>query len=165
MGTLPAVAAGALIGCVALAGVASGETIQEQNLVVTVRGGVTPKRLPRHRDAPVRVRVEGEIGTTDGLAPPDLKQFEIEVNRHGHVFDRGLPTCRRGQLETTTTSEALRRCGPALVGRGHVSADIALPDQAPFPAEGTLLAFNARIDGHRAVFGHVYGRVPVPVTT
>src|SRR5262249_186803 len=99
--------------------------------------------------------------TTDGRQPPRLLRFSLDVNRHGQVFDRGLPLCRRSQLRDATTAKALKRCRGALVGRGHVSAHIFLPEQAPFPAEGTLLAFNARIHGHRAVLGHVYGLEPI----
>jgi hypothetical protein len=141
------------------------EVIQHDNVVVVVHGGVEPKRLPRSGLAPVSVNVGGEISTTDGLAPPQLRTFELEINRHGKVVDRGLPTCRRRQLENATTAHALHVCRDALVGRGHVSAKVALPDQAPFPSEGTLLGFNARIDGQRAVLGHVHGTVPVPLTT
>lgn len=148
-----------------LPGVAQTEVIQRENLVVTVRGGIAPKQLPRRGLAPVSVRVSGEIATTDGKPPPQLRQFELEVNRHGRVFDRGLPVCRRGQLEDVTTKGALRACRGALVGEGTVLAEVALPDQAPFPTDGRLLAFNARIGGRRAVLGHVYGATPLPVTT
>lgn len=146
-------------------GPARGETIQEENLVLEIDGGIAPKKLPRSGLAPVEVRVAGQIHTTDGQAPPTLREFSLDVNRHGKVFDRGLPRCRRSQLRDATTARALEACRRALVGRGHVSAEVTLPDQAPFPAEGELLAFNVRIDGRRAVLGHVFGTDPVPTTT
>jgi hypothetical protein len=155
----------ACLSAALIAAPARTETIQEKNLVVTVNGGIVPKKLPRRGRAPVSIRVAGKIATTDGLAPPQLRQFELEVNRHGRVFDRGLPRCRRPQLEDATTAQALRACRGALVGRGRVLAEVALPDQAPFPADGALLAFNARDGGRRAVLGHVYGTTPLPVTT
>lgn len=141
-----------------------GETVQHDNLLVSAHGGVVPHTLPRHGLAPVRVKVAGQIQTTDGRPPPRLTAFSIDVNSHARVFDRGLPTCRVSELRDATTRRALKVCGDALVGRGHLSTHIFLPDQAPFPAEGELLAFNARIHGRRAVIGHVYGIQPVATT-
>lgn len=155
-----------VLGAASLAVVplAAGETAQHENLLITAHGGVVPRTLPRHGLAPVHIKVAGQISTTDGRPPPRLLSFSLEVNRHGRLFARGLPVCRRSELLDATTRRALRECRSALVGRGHVSAHIDLPDQAPFPAEGTLLAFNARIHGHRAVLGHVYGLDPIATT-
>ena len=141
-----------------------GETVQHDNLIVSAHGGVFPRQLPRHGLGPIQIRIAGRIRTTDAKPPPKLLSFSLDVNRHGKVFDRGLPICHRHQLRNATTRRALKECRAALVGRGHVSANIFLPDQAPFPAEGTLLAFNSRIHGHRAVLGHVYGIDPVATT-
>lgn len=144
---------------------ASSETITEQNLIITVNGDLAPKTLPRKGTAPVRVNVSGSIATSDGALAPQLAQFELEVNRHGKLYTEGLPTCKLGQLKNSTTKQALKRCKGALVGRGYGAADIALPEQSPFPAQGKVLAFNATIKGRPALIGHVYGRAPVPVTT
>jgi len=146
-------------------GEATAELIQVENLLITVNGGVVPKKLPRQGNAPVRIKVSGSIATTDGKLAPQLEQFELEVNRHGRLLDRGLPRCNIAELRDATTKQALRNCRDALVGHGFGAAEIALPDQAPFPAQGRLLAFNARLAGRRAVVGHVYGAEPVPVTT
>lgn len=141
------------------------EVTQSGNVVITFGGGMSPKRLPRHGAAPVRVHVGAAIGTVDGSRPPQLEEIILDINRHGHLIDRGLPTCRRRQLVAATTRSALAACRPALVGQGHVSAKISLPDQAPLPSEGELLAFNGRKHGQPVIYGHVYGDTPLPVTS
>jgi hypothetical protein len=146
------------------AATASGELIQQGNLQISFDGQITPKRLPRHGMAPVSVAMSAEIGTTDGSKPPQLQYITLEINRHGRLTPQGLPSCRRGQLAFATTHQALRRCRDALVGRGHVSAKIALPEQAPLPSEGELLAFNGHLHGHPVIYGHVYGATPLPIT-
>ena len=61
-----------------------------------------------------------------------------------------------------------RRSKPArraLVGKGTVSAEIALPEQAPFPASGPLLIFNAPPEGKKPVLViQVYAHVPAATT-
>jgi hypothetical protein len=55
-------------------------------------------------------------------------------------------------------------CGDSLIGTGHFDSHIDIPDQAPFPAEGRLLAFNSIKNGKPAVAAHVFGRDPVPTS-
>ena len=68
------------------------------------------------------------------------------------------------EIEPSSTAEALARCGSALVGRGSYDADVAFPEQSAFPSHGRILAFNAVIDGRRAILAHVYGAEPIPIT-
>jgi hypothetical protein len=144
---------------------ADAEVTESGNLIVNFDGGIAPERLPRSGTAPVSVRVSAAVSTTDGSRPPQLERITLDINRNGRISSAGLPTCRRHQLVDTTTRAALRACGPALVGLGHVSARIALPEQAPLPSEGTLLAFNSRRHGRPVILGQVYGAVPLPVTS
>jgi hypothetical protein len=153
------------LALVALAAdLAHAELIQQGNLLISFDGQMRPKRLPRHGTAPVSVSMAADLSTTDGARPPQLQTMTLDVNRHGRLTNRGLPTCRARQLVYATTTEALRACRPALVGRGHLSSKIALPEQAPFPSEGTLLAFNARRHGRPVILGHVYGSTPLPIS-
>lgn len=145
-------------------GAAQGELVQEGDLRIHFDGQIAPKRLPRHGSAPVWVSLSAEIATTDGARPPQLRRIVVEINRHGTLLNRGLPLCRRSQLAYATTKAALRACGPALVGHGHVSAKIALPEQAPLPSEGELLAFNGRQGGQPVIFAQIYGSRPLPIT-
>ena len=50
----------------------------------------------------------------------------------------------------------------ALVGTGRYVAGVAFPEQATFPLQGQILAFNTVIDGERAILAHVYGKNPFP---
>lgn len=146
------------------AGIAQAEFEQEGNLIVSLQGRITPYALPRDDLAPVAVHVKGSIKTVNDATPQPLRKVVISLNRHGKLFTRGLPICESGLLEATTTEKARENCGPALVGRGHFEADVALPTLSPFPAMGTLLAFNARVDGKPAILLHIYGSSPIPHT-
>jgi hypothetical protein len=146
------------------AGVAQGERVQEGNLIVSLRGDVMPHALPRTVAAPVKIRVEGDVQTANGAQPPPLRKLTIAVNRNGKLFTRGLPTCSPEQLQGTSDDGALAACGPALVGRGNFDAKVALPTLAPFPARGSVLAFNGRQGGRQAIFLHIFGTKPTPVT-
>jgi len=88
----------------------------------------------------------------------------IALNRGGRLDARGLPLCQRRQIEPSTTAEALATCGPALVGGGSYAAQVAFPEQSDFPSQGRILAFNAIVDGQRAILAHIYGVEPVPIT-
>ena len=158
-----------VIGFVAVAvaagaGVAQGERIKEGNLIVSLQGKILPHALPRTTAAPVRIHVEGDVQTLSGDQPPPLRQLTIAINRQGKLFTRGLPVCAPEQLQGTSTEGALSACGPALVGRGHFDAKVALPSLVPFPAQGSVLVFNGRRAGRQAILLHIYGTRPTPVT-
>lgn len=148
----------------ALVAAVAAETIQEGNLRVSVKGGISPRKLPRQGTAPVAVDFSGRISTTNGSSPPQLRRIEIGINRHGRLASRGLPVCRPAEIQPSTTDDALKICGRALVGEGRFSANVLLPEQAPFPSSGKVLAFNARIGGRPAILAHVYGSEPVPTS-
>lgn len=143
--------------------IASGEPVQQGDLRLDFSAGFAPRALPRERAAPVNVTVGGSIATVDGSRPPQLRRISIAVNRFGKVNTRGLPTCRAGQLESTSSREALRRCRGALVGRGRFGANVDFTKRA-FPVEGKVLAFNGGTRRHPTLLIHIYGSNPVNVT-
>jgi hypothetical protein len=144
---------------------AGADTVKINDLVFTVDGGVTPKKLPRKGEAPITLKVKGTIEKEDGTHPPALKTLLLEFDKHGRLNTKGLPTCTVGKLLNTLTSQARSVCGKALVGTGRVSADIALPEQPPFGASGPLLIFNgAPKGGHQVLIFHVHAHVPAPTT-
>ncbi len=153
-------AVAALLG----AGVAQGELSQVGNLRISFDGNFSPRSLPRDRPAPVTVSVAGAISTTDGSHPPAVRRIEIALNRNGRLSTVGLPACSGPLLQSTTTQTALERCRPALVGRGHFGANVEFPDQTPFPAQGTMLAFNGTHAGKPALLLQLYGTTPVGAT-
>jgi len=90
-----------------------------------------------------------------------VSRIEIALNRNGRISSVGLPDCTGPLLQSTTTETALERCRPALVGRGHFSANVSFPSLTQVPAEGTMLAFNGKYRGRQALFLHLYGTTPV----
>lgn len=140
----------------------SAEVITGGNYQVGFSGSITPAKLPRVGSQPITVSVRGAIQQLAGPPPPALREFTVSINRHAHLSLRGLPVCPRHLLKGDTTSKALTSCRDALVGSGHFTAHIDLPEQAPFPSEGQLLIFNSRYHGHTALLGHVYGSQPIP---
>lgn len=144
---------------------ASGQTVQAGNLIITIDGGVTPKKLPKKTPAPITLQVSGSIKSNDGTHLAALKTLALEFDKNGSINTKGLPTCTVGKLQSTLTAQAKQACGDALVGTGKVSAEIAFPDQAPFDASGPLLIFNGAPKGGKPVLiFHVYAHVPAPTT-
>ena len=169
LGRLPTWALVLCAGAMALIAIveqsAMGETVRAGNLIATIEGGVSPHRLPRTTPAPITLRATGSLRTADGSPVPPMKTLTLEFDKHGHLDTRGLATCSANQLDNTLTSQALSICGKALVGTGRVSAEIAFPEQPPFPASGPLLIFNGQPQGGKpVVILFVYARVPAPTT-
>ncbi len=146
------------------ASLAQAELTARGDLFVKFSGGITPGALPRDARAPISVRVTGTVRTLSGERPPALRGISIAINQGGKLDARGLPVCHRGEIEPSSTQEAMARCGKALVGGGSYDADIAFPEQSAFPSHGRVLAFNAMVGGRRAILAHVYGANPIPIT-
>jgi hypothetical protein len=147
----------ALLGTAALA---HAEVSQQGKLRVTLAGKLAPRALPRKGVAPVSVFVSGQISTTDKSSLPQLKQLKIQINRHSRLDFTGLPICHLQEIQPATNARALAACAPSLLGEGHFSANIVLPDQAPYPTKGRLLVFNGKSNGHPVLLGHIYSTQP-----
>lgn len=150
-----------LAGCTATA--ARAERAQKGNLIVSLDGGLSPLALPRDRPAPVAVHLEGGLQTSDRAPLPRVTRIELGLPSQGVVSTRGLPSCPPRLLRNAKPPEALAACRDALVGRGRLRAQVALPSQDAFSASARVLAFNGRIDGSRAVFLHAYTASPPTV--
>jgi hypothetical protein len=142
------------------ASVVQAELVSSGNLFVNFNGGVVPSALPRHRPAPIEVRISGKVRTLTGVNPPSLTTITVSLNRKGRFDTWGLPRCRMKDLVLATSSEALEACSDARVGTGYYRARTTFPEQARTPSHGRLLAFNAVVGGHPAIFAHVYGEFP-----
>lgn len=140
----------------------ASQLIERGDLFVKFDGGIAPLALPRDENAPISVNVEGTIKTLSGAQPPALRFIAIAINRGGEIDTRGLPRCRRSQIQSVSSRQALAVCGKALVGEGRYVGAVSLPEQSAFPLQGRVLAFNAIDDGQRAILAHVYGSNPVP---
>lgn len=161
MGKTKALAVGAIALTALLASLAKGEVSQEQGVRVSVDGGLKPTKLPRKGHVPVAVSVKGNVAATKEGTLPQLKAIQIAINKAGTLNVKGIPHCRINKINPSTTQQALSICKSSLIGEGHFSADVVLPEQSPFPSEGKLLAFNGTIGRKPAIFAHVYGTEPL----
>ncbi len=142
----------------------SSVAVQRGPVRVDVEGKLTPRALPRRGVAPVGIALAVRISGTGDSAPPQLRRIAIEINSNGHFNTAGLPSCRVQKIQPSTTAGALSACRHALVGEGHFSANIKLPEQSPFPSQGKVLAFNGRVHGKPAILAHIYGTQPAPTS-
>jgi hypothetical protein len=145
------------------AALAQGERSQRGDLIVSLDGGLVPLKLPRDRPAPVAIHLEGGLQTADGSLLPRVTRIELGLPGQGVLSTRGLPTCSPGRLRNTKPPEALAACGPALVGRGRLEAQVVVPQQDPFTIRAHLLAFNGRVGGRRAILLHSFAASPPTV--
>jgi DNA-binding beta-propeller fold protein YncE len=146
------------------AGASASVVVQRGPVRVKFDGKLSPHALPRHGTAPVAIAVDARISGTKGGTPPQLRRIAIEINRNGHFSPKGLPICRERDIQPSTTTGALAACGGALIGEGHFSANVKLPQQSPFPSSGKVLAFNGRLHGKPAILAHIYGTQPAPTS-
>lgn len=144
--------------------VATAEVVQHGDFRVKLDATLTPQRLPRDRQVPVRFTTAVRFIGVGGHSPPQLRTMRIEINGHGHLNPANVPPCLMEEIQPATTQNALAACRRSLVGEGHLSADVKFTQQTPFPSEGKLQAFNGRWKGRPAILAHVYGRKPVPTS-
>jgi hypothetical protein len=159
-----AAASAAALLTIAGAGVTQATVTQQGTLRVAFAGGLSPDRLPRTGLAPVAVSLSGDISTTDHSTPPQLERITMAINRHGRLNPAGLPRCRYHQIQPASSVEARRACRSSLVGSGSFRANVALPDQSPFPSNGRVLAFNGVLHGKPVIYAHIFGTKPVPIS-
>lgn len=151
----------ALLLAVLLAGPAAGERSQFGDVIVSLDGGITPKRLPRHRLGPVFVHLEGRLQTADGASLPRVSRIELGLAGPGTLSTAGLPACGLQRLRATDNRTALRLCGDALVGWGRLTAQVVAGDQPPFVVNSKVLAFNGRIRGMgQTILMHAFASDP-----
>jgi hypothetical protein len=140
------------------------DVTQEGTLRVAFAGQLSPRSLPRTGQASVAVSLSGQITTTDHSAPPQLRTITMAINRHGRLNPTGLPRCHFHQIQPASTLEAREACADSLVGTGSFQANVALPDQSPFPSNGKVLAFNGVLHGRPVVYAHIFGTKPLPIS-
>jgi hypothetical protein len=152
--------------CAALSGggLAHAEFTQKGGVRLKLNAELRPHTLPRERLAPVSVYLEGAITPLEGGRPPTLTGLSIALNGQGRIDPRGLASCRVGELEQTSSAEALTRCRAALIGHGWMESRLYLPS-GPLSAPGELLAFNTTIGGAPGILLHAYTKAPFATTS
>ncbi len=144
----------------AVTGVAGAERTQEGNLTVSLDAEISPHSLPRTGEAPASVRLATSFSTSDGSRLPRLRTMAVVLGASGQ-FDTGLPVCPTASITNTTAAQALRACGPALVGHGRMEAEAILPGQRAIRFDGRVLAFNGIAkDGTPSIIADVHSKSP-----
>jgi hypothetical protein len=143
-----------LLAALGFAAAASGERVQQGDLILSLHGSFSPLTLPRNHKAPVSVHLDAGLTTADHSILPRVTRIELGMPGHASISTRGLPTCSLRRLRNTTTELALESCRSALIGSGRMVAQVKVPEQAPFTAHVRLLAFNGRVHRRRAVIVH-----------
>jgi hypothetical protein len=139
----------------------NGERSQSGGLTVYLRGGVSPRTLPRDHSTPVSVRLQAGIETETSVPLPHVKKISLELAYRGALDTYGLPLCRRADLRALDTRHAIAICGPALVGKGSLYARVFVPAQTPFGLHARLLAFNGQTrQGRTAIWVLAYSPDP-----
>jgi hypothetical protein len=155
----------AAVAAVTVAGFAMAEKptiIRVGNLIFTVNGGFSPKKLPKHEPTGITLNVEGKIQTADGSHPPALKEAIVETDKNGFVNAKGMPVCTSGKLQAQDTKHAEQACKPAIIGEGKAEAEIAFAEQKPITVPTKLLAFNGGVaGGTTTIYIHAYFSAPV----
>jgi hypothetical protein len=139
---------------------AHATVIQEGNLRITVLSQILPYKLPRQGTAPIAVFVSGHLSAPHGGIPSQMQEMTVQVNKHGLLQSKGLPTCPLSRIQPASTQRALSSCGDALIGSGQFWAHIVLPDQGAYPTHGRLLIFNGRQKGAPVIFTHIFTANP-----
>ena len=134
-------------------------------LVVTANGGFEPRLLPKRTYAPIRFEGSASIRMLNGEQPPALRRIRLDFDRDGKLTTTGLATCAAEAIAGATPAQARRTCADALVGTGHVTASIALPDRAPVEVSSPLSLFNGtRQGGNATVVAHAQNTFPATET-
>lgn len=153
-----------VMASLALAAPSAAEVMQRKGVRVTFGGDLSPQRLPRAGTAPIAVSLAAKIAPTGKGAPPQLRRISVAINKYGRIDSAGLPVCRVTDIQPSTSAKAMQACGRSLVGSGSFGAEVLLPEQAPFPSDGKILAFNGVHEGKPAILAHVYGTDPAPTS-
>lgn len=152
-----------LCASIAIAGGYGSAIIHAGDLVISVRGGLSPQNLPRHKRVPITARVEGSLKTIDGTHVPPASEVEVEVDKDFVINTKGIPVCHAAQLRSRSSAAARAACGDSIVGSGWAEAEVAFPEQPAFRARGPLLFFNGGKEGNATVLlVHLYAAVPSP---
>lgn len=159
---LGALLATAAVGIATAAGGEGPVTVKVGNLELTADGGFSPKALSKTKQTPITLKASGEVKEADGSHPPAIREVILEADKAGEVHTKGIPTCKSGQLQATETKAAEKACGPALIGTGTATAQVAFAEQNPINVNTKILVFNGGEKGGKTtLFIHAYFSNPI----
>jgi hypothetical protein len=152
----------AIVGASMAAGGEGPVTVKVGNLELTANGGFTPKALSKTKQTPIALTAEGSVKEADGSHPPAVREVIIEGDKNAEVHVKGIPTCKSGQLQATSTGAALAACKSALIGEGTTTAQVAFAEQKPISVPSKLLLFNGGEKGGKITwYVHAYFSNPI----
>jgi hypothetical protein len=156
--------AGIVFGLIVVASaLAKPEVVRVGNLFLRDNGGISPTRLPRHKQVPIAANLNAQIGTIDGSHPPAITSVIADFDKSIQVNAKGLPVCKEEQLVARSTAAARNACPDAIVGSGEAEVEVAFPEQAPIDAKGPIFLFNGGVHGGTTLLLiHTYVDVPAP---
>lgn len=141
-----------------------GALVEVNDIVLRADGGFQPQSLPRHRYAPIDFQGHVDISTKQGGPPSPLQQALIDFDRDGRLSVAGLPSCAPESVAEASTEEARRVCAGAIVGTGHIGADVALPS-GTVSTSAPLTIFNGpRLEGDPTAILHAQLTAPATQT-
>ena len=154
----------AVLAALILSAIAQAGPVQQGDLLVYFGGEIRPSTLPRTDPAPVTVEMNGSIKTTDKSVPPRLARIKLDINSHGRLSAKGLPTCPLAKISTGTGATAKRICGSSLIGHGNVTSRIAFPSQEPFLFDTAAWRPSTAPIRAPGVFAQVSSQKPLSLT-
>lgn len=132
-------------------------------LCVSSTATMQPRELPKSGGAPIVLSSITRVRTKDGSTPPTLDSIRFLIDKHGRVNSKAFPVCKLAKLEGATPSQARKRCGAALVGKGTGKALVTMPGRDPFTISSPISFFNAPPTGGKpTLIAHAYETVPSP---
>jgi hypothetical protein len=154
-----------LVATILLTGAASGAVIKVGDLVLRADGGFEPQVLPRSTYAPINFQGYFDIASRNGGVPPALQEAVLEFDRNGRLSTTGLPSCAPATIANATPQQARNLCSSAIVGSGHLTAQIALPGIPTISASSPLTIFNGPpLNGNPTVVLHAHTTIPTTQT-
>jgi hypothetical protein len=147
----------------AASALAEPKVVRVGNLIFRDNGAISPTKLPRHEQAPISAKLNGQIGTVDGSHPPAIESVIADFDKTIQVNAKGLPACSGDQLTARSSVDARKACPDAIVGSGKAEVEVAFPEQAPIVAKGPIVLFNGGVHGGTTLlFIHTYVDIPAP---
>jgi hypothetical protein len=139
------------------------EVAQVGNLFLKDNGGISPSKLPKHKQVPISGHINAQIGTVDDSHPPAIESVIVDFDKTIQINAKGLPVCTQNQLVARSTTDAKKVCGDTIVGSGEGEVEVAFPEQKPFAAKGPITLFNGGVRGNTTLLLiHTYVAVPAP---
>jgi hypothetical protein len=161
-----------VLAAIAALSCASATAILAANHLITVRAGnlvfrgeaaFRPMALPKNKTAPISFHGTASVETANGSHVPPAQTVHLQIDKHFRIESIGLPSCTVGKIQASAPSQAMKACGPALIGKGSASAQVEFPESVPFSAKGPILGFNGPVvGGYPEMLYYVYVSVPAP---